>query len=89
MKSQICTSDDVCRFGRVSELFVYEKFNRVPADSVEAGDICAVCGIDDIQVSKMIYTNDAFAIDVCFRINRFLHRLFFVISLHWPDLSVI
>nr|GMD47952.1 GTP-binding protein TypA/BipA homolog [Ipomoea batatas] len=50
MDVRICTSDDVCRFGRVSELFVYEKFNRVPADSVEAGDICAVCGIDDIQI---------------------------------------
>lgn len=29
---------------------MYEKFSRVPAQSVEAGDICAVCGIDDIQV---------------------------------------
>ncbi|CAN4123995.1 unnamed protein product [Withania somnifera] len=45
----ICTSEDECRFGRVSELFVYEKFSRVPAEAVEAGDICAVCGIDDIQ----------------------------------------
>lgn len=34
----------------MSELFVYEKFFRVPAELVEAGDICAVCGIDDIQV---------------------------------------
>ena len=34
----------------MSELFVYEKFSRAPADTVEAGDICAVCGIDDIQV---------------------------------------
>ena len=47
---QVCTSEDSCRFARVSELFVYEKFYRVPADTVEAGDICAVCGIDDIQV---------------------------------------
>lgn len=29
---------------------MYEKFSRVPAETVEAGDICAVCGIDDIQV---------------------------------------
>ena len=35
----------------MSELFVYEKFSRVAAQRVEAGDICAVCGIDDIQVS--------------------------------------
>ncbi|XP_019186683.1 PREDICTED: uncharacterized protein LOC109181391 isoform X1 [Ipomoea nil] len=54
MDVRICTSDDVCRFGRVSELFVYEKFNRVPADNVEAGDICAVCGIDDIQIGETI-----------------------------------
>lgn len=48
---QICTSDDACRFGKVSELFVFEKFFRAPAESVEAGDICAVCGIGDIQVT--------------------------------------
>ena len=30
---------------------MYENFSRVPADSVEAGDICAVCGISDIMVS--------------------------------------
>lgn len=29
---------------------MYDKFSRVPADNVEAGDICAVCGIADIQV---------------------------------------
>lgn len=48
---KVCTSEDACRYARVSELFVYEKFNRVPAETVEAGDICAVCGIDDIQVN--------------------------------------
>lgn len=47
---KVCTSEESCRFARVSELFVYEKFSRVPAATVEAGDICAVCGIDDIQV---------------------------------------
>lgn len=47
---QVCTSEDSCRFGKVSELFVYDQFNRVPAERVEAGDICAVCGINDIQV---------------------------------------
>lgn len=29
---------------------MYEKFSRVGAEAVEAGDICAVCGINDIQV---------------------------------------
>ncbi|MCD7470360.1 putative elongation factor TypA-like svr3, chloroplastic [Datura stramonium] len=54
MDVRICTSEDECRFGRVSELFVYEKFSRVPAETVEAGDICAVCGIDDIQIGETI-----------------------------------
>lgn len=30
---------------------MYEKFFRVPAERVEAGDICAVCGISDVQVN--------------------------------------
>ncbi|KAG6414120.1 hypothetical protein SASPL_126838 [Salvia splendens] len=54
MDVRICTSEDECRFGRVSELFVYEKFFRVPTELVEAGDICAVCGIDDIQIGETI-----------------------------------
>ncbi|KAM1974239.1 hypothetical protein ACFX15_039165 [Malus domestica] len=51
---KVCTSEDACRVARVSELFVYEKFSRVPAESVEAGDICAVCGINDIQIGETI-----------------------------------
>ncbi|XP_057434408.1 putative elongation factor TypA-like SVR3, chloroplastic [Lotus japonicus] len=51
---KVCTSEDSCRFGRVSELYVYDKFNRVPVESVEAGDICAVCGITDIQIGETI-----------------------------------
>ncbi|KAK7856938.1 putative elongation factor typa-like svr3 [Quercus suber] len=46
---KVCTTEDSCRYARITELFVYEKFIRVPAERVEAGDICAVCGIDDIQ----------------------------------------
>lgn len=30
---------------------MYENFSRVAAESVEAGDICAACGVDDIQVT--------------------------------------
>ncbi|XP_028127130.1 putative elongation factor TypA-like SVR3, chloroplastic [Camellia sinensis] len=47
-------TDETCRYVRVSELFVYEKFSRVAAQAVEAGDICAVCGIDDIQIGETI-----------------------------------
>ncbi|KAL9265280.1 putative elongation factor TypA-like SVR3, chloroplastic [Drosera capensis] len=50
----VCTSEDACRFAKVTELFVYEKFSRVPVDRVEAGDICAVCGITDIQIGETI-----------------------------------
>ncbi|KAL6646851.1 hypothetical protein ACP70R_015545 [Stipagrostis hirtigluma subsp. patula] len=32
------------------ELFVYQNFNCVPVESVSAGDICAVCGMNDIMV---------------------------------------
>ncbi|CAL5430885.1 unnamed protein product [Camellia sinensis] len=51
---QVCTTEERCRYVRVSELFVYEKFSRVAAEAVEAGDICAVCGIDDIQIGETI-----------------------------------
>ncbi|GFP89695.1 GTP-binding protein typa/bipa homolog [Phtheirospermum japonicum] len=54
MDVRICSSEDECRFAKVSELFVYEKFFRVPVDIVEAGDICAVCGINDIQIGETI-----------------------------------
>ncbi|KAF5737698.1 translation factor GUF1 chloroplastic-like [Tripterygium wilfordii] len=54
MDVRVCTSEDSCRFARISELFVYEKFSRVPTETVEAGDICAVCGINDIQIGETI-----------------------------------
>lgn len=54
MDVKVCTSEDECKFARVSELFVYENFGRVPVETVEAGDICAVCGIGDIQIGETI-----------------------------------
>ncbi|GFY96229.1 elongation factor family protein [Actinidia rufa] len=54
MDVRVCTTENTCRYGRIGELFVYEKFNRVAAQAVEAGDICAVCGIDDIQIGETI-----------------------------------
>ncbi|GAV74458.1 hypothetical protein CFOL_v3_17938 [Cephalotus follicularis] len=54
MDVRVCTSEDSCRYARVSELFVYEKFYRVPAESAEAGDICALCGLDDIPIGETI-----------------------------------
>ncbi|XP_077214191.1 elongation factor family protein isoform X2 [Tasmannia lanceolata] len=56
MEVKVCTSDEseACRFARVSELFVFENFYRVPVETVEAGDICAVCGIADILIGETI-----------------------------------
>ncbi|XVE61156.1 hypothetical protein DITRI_Ditri06bG0017200 [Diplodiscus trichospermus] len=54
MEVRVCTSEDSCRYARISELFVFEKFTRTPVASVEAGDICAVCGIEDIQIGETI-----------------------------------
>ncbi|XP_022152038.1 putative elongation factor TypA-like SVR3, chloroplastic [Momordica charantia] len=54
MDVKVCTTEDSCRYARISELFVYEKFSRVPVDKVQAGDICAVCGVDDIQIGETI-----------------------------------
>ncbi|XP_020091859.1 uncharacterized protein LOC109712614 isoform X2 [Ananas comosus] len=54
MEVKVCTSDETCRYGKVSELFVYENFTRAPVESVVAGDICAVCGITDIMIGETI-----------------------------------
>ncbi|WOL04244.1 hypothetical protein Cni_G12965 [Canna indica] len=54
MDVRVCTSDDACRYSKISELFVYENFSRVPTEKVQAGDICAVCGINDIMIGETI-----------------------------------
>lgn len=54
MEVKVCTPDENCRFGKVSEVFVYENFMKVPAETVEAGDICAVCGIDDVLIGETL-----------------------------------
>lgn len=40
--------------GKVAELFVYDQFNRVPVDQVEAGDICALTGIDQASIGETV-----------------------------------
>ncbi len=35
----------VVRAAKATELYVYDNFNRVPVDEVEAGDIAALCGV--------------------------------------------
>lgn len=42
------------RTGKVAELFVYDNFNRVPVQRVEAGDICAFSGLPDAAIGETI-----------------------------------
>ncbi|CAK9238136.1 unnamed protein product [Sphagnum jensenii] len=51
---KICTPDGACRPARVSELFEYDNFIRVPAEVVEAGDICALSGISDVLIGETL-----------------------------------
>ncbi|GLJ54005.1 hypothetical protein SUGI_1155340 [Cryptomeria japonica] len=54
MEIKVCTSDENFRLDKVSELFVYENFTKVPAEMVEAGDICVVCGINDVLIGETL-----------------------------------
>lgn len=50
----LSTEDEKPRMGKIAELFVYDQFNRVPVDSVEAGDICALTGIEQASIGETI-----------------------------------
>jgi len=39
---------------RIKELFVFEGLNRVKVESVQAGDICAITGIDGFEIGDCI-----------------------------------
>lgn len=45
--------------GKIAELFVYDNFNRVPAERVEAGDICAFTGLNDVGIGETVCARDA------------------------------
>ena len=42
------------RPGKLAELFVFDNFARKSVDRVEAGDICAICGVQDIGIGETI-----------------------------------
>lgn len=46
--------DQAPRPGKISELFVYDNFSRVPAERVEAGDICAFAGLSNVGIGETI-----------------------------------
>lgn len=79
---QVCTPDDRCRNAKVNELFEYDNFARVPADVVEAGDICCLSGLDDVLVLfRTIYRY--YCIVVCFSLLlKFVQWTVLVCSLH-------
>ena len=39
---------------RVTQLFIFDKLGRVMVDEVNAGDVCAVVGIEDIEIGDTI-----------------------------------
>lgn len=51
----ICKPGDAKpRPGKVAELFVYDQFNRVNADRVEAGDIVALTGLAEVSIGETL-----------------------------------
>ncbi len=57
----ICSSLEpgVTRRAKISELFVYSNFSRVPVEEVMAGDICALTGLPDIKIGETVCSTDA------------------------------
>jgi GTP-binding protein len=50
----LCLPDADARKGKVTELFVYDNFNRKPVDSVVAGDICCLTGLADVSIGDTL-----------------------------------
>ena len=53
-----CAGDEKAKTGKISELFVYDNFNRVPAERVEAGDICAFTGLGNVGIGETVCARD-------------------------------
>jgi GTP-binding protein len=39
---------------KISQLFTYEGLNRIPAESIEAGDIACIAGIDELNIGDTL-----------------------------------
>jgi GTP-binding protein len=50
----LCLPDEEPRKGKITELFVYDNFNRVPVDKVIAGDICCLTGLADVSIGDTL-----------------------------------
>lgn len=55
----ICLPDTEARKGKISELFVYDNFNRKPVDEVRAGDICCLTGLADASIGDTLCDQSA------------------------------
>lgn len=53
----VINSDGEKRNGKVSKIFTFDGMERVEATEIEAGDIVAIAGLDDIYVSETITTD--------------------------------
>ena len=47
------------RNGKINEVFIYNNFVRNAIDSVGAGDICAIAGLDDVMIGETIMAEGA------------------------------
>lgn len=56
--SYLKAGDEKPKTGKISELFVYDNFNRVPAERVEAGDIVAFTGLGDVGIGETVCAKD-------------------------------
>jgi GTP-binding protein len=50
----LCKADGVIKKVRVKELHVFEGLGKVKASEVNAGDICAVTGIEDFEIGDTL-----------------------------------
>eukprot|EP00192_Tetraselmis_astigmatica_P009211 CAMPEP_0117661198 /NCGR_PEP_ID=MMETSP0804-20121206/7412_1 /TAXON_ID=1074897 /ORGANISM="Tetraselmis astigmatica, Strain CCMP880" /LENGTH=687 /DNA_ID=CAMNT_0005468055 /DNA_START=254 /DNA_END=2317 /DNA_ORIENTATION=+ len=54
----ICTPEGLengeKRTGRITELFIYNNFDKVPVASAQAGDICAFTGMPDVGIGESV-----------------------------------
>lgn len=50
--------DGKMKTGKMSEIFVFSNFTKVPVDEVVAGDICAITGLGDVSIGETICNTD-------------------------------
>ena len=55
----LCTIDDCIPNQKFSALYTYEGLNKIQLDEVEAGDIIAFAGIDNISIGDTISDNES------------------------------